>query len=158
MKTRDFCPLIEIVLADSNVYKTGTNSILKSSWMGVQYGNSGNTKFQVPYARHYNRLVIRNRSWILTIHKARILRKKPLEKSFLDLKKWVKSIQTEGYNGRRTVLKVQKIEGLYRIIWYLLKWNDNKPTKFGPIFIFFQTWVPKMKIVILVDKSTPLTF
>ena len=33
----------------------------------------------VPYARHYNPLLIRNRSWILTIHKARILRKKFLD-------------------------------------------------------------------------------
>ena len=33
-----------------------------------------------------------------------MLRKKPLEKSFLDFKKWVKSIQTAGYNGARTVL------------------------------------------------------
>ena len=41
--------------------------------------------------------------YYLTIHKARILRKKPLEKTFLDIKKWVKSIQTAGYNGARTV-------------------------------------------------------
>ena len=33
-------------------------------------------KNQIPYARHYKPLLIRNRSWILTIHKARILRKK----------------------------------------------------------------------------------
>ena len=49
--------------------------------------------------------MITNRSWILTIHKARILRKKPLEKTFLDFKKWVKSIETAGYNGVRTVLR-----------------------------------------------------
>ena len=59
---------------------------------------------QLPYARHYNPLLIRNRSWILTIHKARILRKKLLEKTFLNFKKWVKNIQTAGYNGARTVL------------------------------------------------------
>ena len=52
---------------------------------------------------HHNPLLIRNRSWILTIHKARILRKKPLEKTFLDFKKWVKSIQTAGYNCARMV-------------------------------------------------------
>ena len=57
----------------------------------------------LPYARHYIPLLIRNRSWILTIHKARILRKKPLEKTFFYFKKWVKSIQTAGYNGARTV-------------------------------------------------------
>ena len=45
------------------------------------------------------------RSWILTIHKARILRKKTLEKTFLDFKKWVKNIQTAGHNGARTVIK-----------------------------------------------------
>ena len=55
------------------------------------------------YTRHYNPLLIRNRSRILTIHKARILRKKPLEKTFLDFKKWVKSKQTAGYNGACTV-------------------------------------------------------
>ena len=58
---------------------------------------------QVPYERHYNPLLIRNRSWILTIHEARILRKKPLEKTCLDFKKWVKSIQTGGCNGQRMV-------------------------------------------------------
>ena len=34
------------------------------------------------------------RSWTLTIHKARILRKKTLEKTFLDFKKWLKSTYT----------------------------------------------------------------
>ena len=63
---------------------------------------------QIPYARHYNPLLIRNRSWILTLHKARILRKKILEKTFLDFKKWVKSIQTAGYNGARTVINFQE--------------------------------------------------
>ena len=57
---------------------------------------------QLPYARHYNPLLISKRSWIPTIHKARILRKKPLKKKFLDSKKWVKSIQTAGNNGART--------------------------------------------------------
>ena len=44
-------------------------------------------------ARHHNPLLIRNHSWILTIHKARILRKKLIEKTFLVLKKRVESIQ-----------------------------------------------------------------
>ena len=39
----------------------------------------------------------------MTINRARNLRKKLLEKKFLDLKKWVKSIQTASYNGARTV-------------------------------------------------------
>ena len=42
--------------------------------------------FDISYTRHHNPLLIRNRSWIL----ARILSKKPLEKMFLDFKKWVK--------------------------------------------------------------------
>jgi hypothetical protein len=56
------------------------------------------------YAPHYNPLLIRNRSWILTIHKAIILQKKLIEKSFLTFKKWVEKIQTVGYNGPRTVI------------------------------------------------------
>ena len=40
------------------------------------------------------------------IHKARILMKKPLEKTFLDFKKWVKSIETAGYNGKPTVYSI----------------------------------------------------
>ena len=48
------------------------------------------------------------RSWILTIHKVRILRKKPLEKTFLDFKKWFKSIQTAGYNGARTLFSYRR--------------------------------------------------
>jgi hypothetical protein len=39
----------------------------------------------------------------LNTNHSRILRKKSLEKMFLHFKKWVKSIQTAGYNGARTV-------------------------------------------------------
>ena len=74
-------------------------SILSPWWCKLTYF----ILFYLPYARHHNPLLIRNRSWILTIHKGRILRKKPLEKRFLDFKKWVKSIQTAGYNGACTV-------------------------------------------------------
>ena len=56
---------------------------------------------------HYNPLLIRNPSWILTIHKARMLRKKSYEKKIFDFKKWVISIQTAGYNGARTVFSDQ---------------------------------------------------
>ena len=45
--------------------------------------------------------------YLQCIHKARILRKKLLEKTFLDFKKWVK---TAGYNGARTV---------FEVIWFL---------------------------------------
>ena len=61
-------------------------------------------KCNIPYTRHYNPLLIWNRSLILTIHKSRTLRKKPLEKTFLDFKKWVKSIQTASYKRARTVI------------------------------------------------------
>ena len=76
-------------------YQFKINSLFSIRWI---YWN------QIPYARHYNPLLIRNRSWILTIHKTRILRKKPLEKSFLDFKKWVKSIQTAVYTAERFVI------------------------------------------------------
>ena len=46
----------------------------------------------------YHTRATMTRSWI---HKAGILRKKPLEKTFLD---WVKSIQTKGYNGLLTIV------------------------------------------------------
>ena len=50
------------------------------------------------------------RSGILTVHKGRIFLKNLLEKMFLNFKKWVKSIQTTGYNGARTVY--------YALHWY----------------------------------------
>ena len=39
-------------------------------------------KLYLPYARHYNPLLIRNCSWILTIHKARILWKNSVKNVF----------------------------------------------------------------------------
>jgi len=65
--------------------------------------NKVQVTIQVPYARHHNPLLIRNRSGILTIHKGRIFGKNFLEKTFLTFEKWVKSIQTAGYNGANTV-------------------------------------------------------
>ena len=52
---------------------------------------------KIPYVRHYNPLLIRNSYGILTIHKAKGHSTK------MNFKKWVKSIQTAGYNGARTV-------------------------------------------------------
>ena len=68
---------------------------------------------EVPYSRHHNPLLITNSSWILTIHKGRIFWKKLLEKTFLTFKKWVKNIQTPGYNGVRLVVRM-----LSFITWY----------------------------------------
>ena len=48
-------------------------------------------------------LLITIHSSILTICKGRIFWKNLLEKTFLTFKKWVKNIQTEGYNGACTV-------------------------------------------------------
>ena len=84
----------------------------------------------VPYARHHNPLLIRNRSWILTIHKSRILRKKPLEKTFLDFKKWVKRIQTAGYNGARMVfhfIKIVQCRTLYKILLHIFNFQNKIP-------------------------------
>ena len=50
----------------------------------------------IPHAHHYNPFLNTNH----TQHQN--LKKSPL-KEFLDFKKWVKSIQTAGYNGARTV-------------------------------------------------------
>ena len=61
------------------------------------------TIFTLLYITRYRTRATITRSWKLTIYKARILKKKPLEKTFLDFKKWVKSIQIAGYNGARMV-------------------------------------------------------
>ena len=58
-------------------------------------------------------LLIINHSWILTIHKFRNLLKKLLKKNLV-FKNWVKSIQTAGYNGLRTVYKSSKAKWSYR--------------------------------------------
>ena len=39
-------------------------------------------QMDIPYVRHYNLLLIWNRSWILTEHKVRITQKKLLKKRF----------------------------------------------------------------------------
>ena len=54
----------------------------------------------------YRTRAIKTRSWLLTVHKIRILWKKLLKKTFLAFKNGVKSIQTVGYNGARTVDKI----------------------------------------------------
>ena len=56
--------------------------------------------------------MIGNYSWILIIHKARILRKKTLEKNVVDFKNWVKSA---GYNGPHTVSKTSKPKNSYSV-------------------------------------------
>ena len=58
------------------------------------------------YARHHYQLLILNRSGILAVHKVRILQKKILKQMFLALENGVKSIQTAGFNGARTVFKL----------------------------------------------------
>ena len=60
----------------------------------------------IPYAYHYNPLLIRKRSWILTIHKAKG------HSTEMNFKKWVKSIQTAGYNGAHTVFEINTVENI----------------------------------------------
>ena len=81
----------------------------------IEEVSSTNTIHSIPYSHHYNPLLIRNHSWILTIQKARILRKKLLKKSFLTFKKWVEKIQTTGYNGTST--KYNKV--------FIYQWRKN---------------------------------
>ena len=66
-------------------------------WCCTMELNSLWTRIWIPYARHYNLLLIWNRSWILTVLKVRILWKKLLKLSFLSFKNGVKN--PEGYNG-----------------------------------------------------------
>ena len=54
----------------------------------------------------HNSLLIRNRSWILRIHKDRIFWKNLLENKEMNFKNEVKNIQAAGYNGARTVAEV----------------------------------------------------
>ena len=58
---------------------------------------------RIPYARDHNPFLIRNRSWILTIHKDKVVWKNLPENKKMVLKKWVKNIQTAGYDGVSTV-------------------------------------------------------
>ena len=53
---------------------------------------------ELPYARHHNPLLSRDRSWILTIHKDRVFWKTSPWKNVFDLQK-VGLKQTAGYNG-----------------------------------------------------------
>ena len=63
-----------------------------------------------------NTCAIINRSWILTVHKSRILRQKLLKKKILTFKNGVINIQTAGYNGAPSVYwKIQK--SLVPSIW-----------------------------------------
>ena len=94
----------------------------------------------LPYARHHILLLIRNHSWILTIHKARMLRKKPLEKPFLDFKKWVKSIQTASYNGARTVIVTINLPKVSLLRSMTLIWSSVR------IRIFLQILLTKYSI------------
>ena len=50
----------------------------------------GDIPLDVPYACNHNPLWIRNCYRILTMHNEKILRKKPVEKTFSDFKKWIK--------------------------------------------------------------------
>ena len=60
----------------------------------------------MPYARHYNPLLITKRSRIQAIHKDRIFWKKLLENKEMVFKNEVKNIQATAYNGARTVSQV----------------------------------------------------
>ena len=76
-----------------------SNDLKKTYW----------AKKVLPYRRHYNPLLIWNHSWILTVHKVRILRKMFLKKTFLAFKNGVKSVPTAGYNGVRKVYQQGEI-------------------------------------------------
>jgi hypothetical protein len=57
-----------------------------------------------PYVPHYNLRLIRNRSWnILNIHKAKG------QCTWMNFKKWVKNIQTAGFNGAHAVIRFYNV-------------------------------------------------
>ena len=88
-----FATLIAFIFifnAFKNMSQIGHDNKFAPTTMSISCG------CHIPYARHYNPLLIRNRSWILTVHKVRILRKKLLKKCFWVFKNGVKSIQTAG--------------------------------------------------------------
>ena len=75
-------------------------SLFKNLWLLVDRVSE---RFYIPYRPLYNPLLIRNCPWILTIHKAKG------HSTLMNFKKWLKSIQTAGYNGAHTVLKKPSI-------------------------------------------------
>ena len=54
------------------------------------------TVYHIPYGCHYNPLLIRNRSWILTIYKTKG------HSTQMNFKKWIKNVKTTGYNDANT--------------------------------------------------------
>ena len=62
------------------------------------------SQFYIPYTRHYNPLLIWNRSWIQTIHKDRIFWKNLLEKRF-----WLSKSGYKIYKPRVMMARVQYI-------------------------------------------------
>ena len=52
-------------------------SSLEIAWLSD--GKNIHWSKMIPYVHHHNRLLIINRSWLLTVHKVRILRKKLLK-------------------------------------------------------------------------------
>ena len=76
---------------------------------------------------------------MLIIHKARILRIRPLEKTCLDFKKWVKSIKPPGYNGERRYIErglkklhVAKKDNAMQLNHVKLSYSAKNPCNFKP--------------------------
>ena len=61
--------------------------VRKNRWLPNSYHKTANW---LPHARHHNPFLIRNRSWILAIHKDRISPKNLLENKEMVFKKWEK--------------------------------------------------------------------
>ena len=69
----------------------------------------------------YRKRAIISRSWILTSHKVRILRKK----ASLAFKNGLKSIQTAGYNGARMVIPLNFDDFSHIFFRALWKWHRS---------------------------------
>ena len=75
-------------------------------------------KVHIRYVRHYNPLLIINRSWTLTIHNEKNFWKSLLENKEMGFKNGVKNIQAAGYNGARTVFE-KATKNWQNLSWFI---------------------------------------
>jgi hypothetical protein len=76
------------------------------------------------------------RSWLLTIHNDKNLGKKLFKKTFFSFKNRVKSIQTAGYNGTRTV--DTKYFCLYLVLFHFTCFHAVSSNSLETTFILFE--------------------
>ena len=83
----------------------------------------------LPFARHHNPLLIRNRSRILTIHKGRIFWKKLLQNREIVFQNGVKRMQAAAYNDARTVFNLCMGHHYSKVVARQITFNSNSCTE-----------------------------